>query len=228
MKKPFLFLWELNGSSFQQNWIPLPKDALCQVCFKIAQWFWRRGFFNFVNVFSVFRNYLPSKKEGALHMIKVESPSPKDALSQVWLKLAQWFWRRRSLNYVNVFSLFRNYLLLETGRALHLNKLESPLPKDALCQVWLKLAQWFWRRRWKCEKFTKTTTTTDNGQILIRKAHLSLRLRWAKNKRVYKVLKVIVVSITNLQLDFMLKLLNFQQCSIEFFSLLFRGRFLFA
>ena len=37
---------------------------------------------------------------------------------------------------------------------LHLNKLESPSPKDALCQVWLKLAQWFWRRTWKCEKLT--------------------------------------------------------------------------
>ena len=38
--------------------------------------------------------------------------------------------------------------------------------------------------RWKCEKFTTTTTTTttDNGQILIRKANLSLRLRWAKNQ----------------------------------------------
>ena len=130
----------------------------------------KRIFFNFVNVFLVFRNYLPLKKGGALHMIKVESPSPKDALCQVWLKLAQWFWRRRSLNYVNVFSLFRNYLLLETGRALHLNKLESPLPKDALCQVWLKLAQWFWRRRWKFENFTTMTamtrTTTDKGQIV--------------------------------------------------------------
>ena len=48
---------------------------------------------------------------------------------------------------------------------------EYPSPKDALCQVWLKLAQWFWRRRWKCEKFT---TTTDNGQISIRKAHFTL------------------------------------------------------
>ena len=28
---------------------------------------------------------------------------------------------------------------------LHLKKLESTSPKDALCQVWLKLAQWFWR-----------------------------------------------------------------------------------
>ena len=29
---------------------------------------------------------------------------------------------------------------------LHLKKFESPSPKDALCQVWLKLAQRFWRR----------------------------------------------------------------------------------
>ena len=84
-------------------------------------------------------------------------------------------------NLVNGFSQFHNYLPLEKGGALYLNKLESPSPKDALCQVWLKLAHWFWRRSWKCEKFRTTTTTTDNGQILIRKAHMSLRLRWAKN-----------------------------------------------
>ena len=78
---------------------------------------------------------------------KLESPSPKDALCQVWLKLAQWFWRRRFFNFVNVFSLFRNYLPLEMGGALHLNKLESPSLKEALCQILLKLAQWFWRRR---------------------------------------------------------------------------------
>ena len=135
-------------------------------------------------------------------MNKLESPSPKDALCQVWLKLAQWFWRRRFFIFVNVFSLFRNYLPLEKGRTLYLNKLESPSPKDALCQVWLKLAQWFWRRRWKYEKFTTTTTmttttmtttttTTDNGQILIRKAHLSLRLRWAKKYSVYVALTII-------------------------------------
>ena len=47
------------------------------------------------------------------------------------------------------FLLFCNYLTLEKGRALHLNKLESPSAKDALCQVWLKLVQWFLRRSWK-------------------------------------------------------------------------------
>ena len=31
--------------------------------------------------------------------------------------------------------------------ALHLNELESPSSKDALCQGWMKLAMWFWRRR---------------------------------------------------------------------------------
>ena len=41
----------------------------------------------------------------------------KNVLCQVWLKWAQWFWRRRFLNFVNVFSLFRNYLPLEKGGA---------------------------------------------------------------------------------------------------------------
>ena len=70
-----------------------------------------------------------------LHLQKFESPSPKDALCQVWLKLAQWFWLRGVFNFINVFWLFQNYLPLEKGRALHLNKLKSPSPKDALCQV---------------------------------------------------------------------------------------------
>ena len=134
-----------------------PKDALCQVCLKLALWFLRR-FLKFVNVFSLFRYYLPLEKGLALHLNKYESPSPKDALCQVWLKLALLFLRRRFLKFVNVFSLFHYYLTLEKGGALHLNKLESSLPKDALCQVWLKLAQWFLRRRGKCEKFTDRRT----------------------------------------------------------------------
>ena len=56
--------------------------------------------------------------------------------------------------FVNVCSPFCSCLPLEKGVAFHLNKLECPSPKDALRQVWLKLAQWFWRKRWKCEKFT--------------------------------------------------------------------------
>ena len=111
------------------------------------EWFWRRRFLNFVNVFSPFCNYIPLKKNRVLRLNKLKSPWPRDTFCQVWLKFAQWFWRRTILNFVNVFLLFRYHLPLEKGRALHLNKPESPSPKDALCQVWLKLAQWFWRRR---------------------------------------------------------------------------------
>ena len=35
----------------------------------------------------------------------------------------------------NVFSLFHYYIPLEMGIAPHLNKIESPSPRDALCQV---------------------------------------------------------------------------------------------
>ena len=142
---------------------PSPKDALWQVWLKLTQWFWRR-FFNFVNVFLLFHNYLPLEKGGALLLKNFESPSSKDALCQVWLKLAQWLWIR-FLDFVNVFSLFGNYLPLEKGWALHLNKLQSPSLKEGFCQVWLKLAQWFWRRGWKCEKFTTTTTTTPTDKF---------------------------------------------------------------
>ena len=33
---------------------------------------------------------------------------------------------KKIFNFVNVFSLFHNYLPLEKGGALHLNKIESP------------------------------------------------------------------------------------------------------
>ena len=88
-----------------------------------------RRFFNFVNVFSLFCNYLPFEKKGAVHLNKLETPSPKDALCQVWLILVQWFWRRRFLNFVNVFLLFRNYLHLEwTGPFIWTN-LNPPHPR---------------------------------------------------------------------------------------------------
>ena len=63
-----------------------------------------------------------------------------------------WSWTSDSgeedfLKFVTVFLLFHNYHPFEKGVTLHFNKLESPLPKHALCKVWLILAQWFWRRR---------------------------------------------------------------------------------
>ena len=43
-----------------------------------------------------------------------------DALCQVWLKMSQWFWRRRLQNvFNNVFLLFCNYLHLKKGVTLY-------------------------------------------------------------------------------------------------------------
>ena len=50
------------------------------------------------------------------------------------------------LKVVNAFLLVCIFLTFETGLALYLKQFESPLRKDALCQVWLKLALWFWRK----------------------------------------------------------------------------------
>jgi hypothetical protein len=79
---------------------------------------------------------------------------PKEDLYQVWLKLASWFRRRNSVYFYSfaiispwarVFPFKMRICCIKFGivLVLHLNDIESPLPKDDLCQVWLKLAQWF-------------------------------------------------------------------------------------
>ena len=65
----------------------------------------------------------------------------------------------------------------------HLNKLESSSSKDALCQVWLKLAQWFWRRRWKVKSLrtdgrTDRRTTGNEKRSPELSAQVSLKWRW--------------------------------------------------
>ena len=170
-------------------------------------------FLNFINAFLLFRNYLSLEKGGVLHLNKFKCSSPKDAQCQVWLKLAQWFCRR-FLIFINAFLLFRNYLPLERSRALYLNKLEFPSPKDELCQVWLKLDGWNWpsgsgkedenekslqqRQRQTTDKFwsEKLTWAFGSGELKYTKkyhdfntqvkAHLVFWLKWQiKTSRLY-------------------------------------------
>ena len=68
----------------------------------------------------------------------------------------------------NVFSLFGNYLPLEKdGSFIWINL--NPLYPRILCAkfCWNWPSTWFWRRRWKCGKFTATTTTmtTTTGKF---------------------------------------------------------------
>ena len=120
------------------------------------------------------------KQGGTLHLSKIEFPSSKDALRQVWLKLAQWFWRR-FLNFVNVFSLIRNYLPLEKGVALYWKNLNPHYPK-MLCAKF----RWNWLSGSGEEDENVKSLRQQRQQRRrltdkIRKAHLSLWLRWAKN-----------------------------------------------
>ena len=45
--------------------------------------------------------------------------------------------QKKDFNFDIIFSGLRNCLALEKDVAFHLNNFESPLPMDALCQVWL-------------------------------------------------------------------------------------------
>lgn len=56
--------------------------------------------------------------------------------------------------------------------ALYLNKLESAVPKNAVCQIWLKLALWFLRIDGNV-KSSQTDEQKDGGQHAFRKAQLS-------------------------------------------------------
>ena len=118
----YLLLIKGGALHLNQLEISLPKDTLCQVWLKLAKWFWSRY-------------HLPLEKSRDLHLNKLEFPTPKDALCQVWLNCPAVLERKIFKNFINGFSLFRNYLPLEKGGALHLNKLESPSPKNVLCQV---------------------------------------------------------------------------------------------
>ena len=103
----------------------------------------------------------------ALYLNKLEFSLPKDNLYKVWMNLACSFWRKFLKN-VSVFLLFRYYLPLGKGYPLSLNKLISPLPKDDLCQVWLKLAKGFWRRSRKCKSLQtdgRRTTGDQNSSL---------------------------------------------------------------
>ena len=123
--KGIIFSLKTEWSLFISNHIPIIQRMLFT---KFGSW---EHYLKSLSIY--FHYYLLMGKGMALHLNKHDFPSPKDALSQVTLKMALWFLRRRFLKLVNVFSLFPYYLPLEMGGVLNLNKLESPLLKNALC-----------------------------------------------------------------------------------------------
>jgi hypothetical protein len=71
---------------------------------------------------------------------------------------------------IRVFLLFCVYLHLEIRNPHHFNNLEFLPPKNNLWQIWLKLAQWFWRRSQNVKVYRQTDgqtdrRTTDKGSL---------------------------------------------------------------
>ena len=72
--------------ALKKKWMPFTQGCHVPSLVELAQWFWGGRFLSFANIFLPCYNYLPLWKGVALHLYKLESPSPKDALCQVWLK----------------------------------------------------------------------------------------------------------------------------------------------
>ena len=86
--------------SLEQTWISFNQGCFVPSLTETGSV--KEDFFNSKIVFSLFRFYLPLGK--SLPFIWPNwILSPMDVLCRVQLKLAQWFWRRRFLNIVNVF-----------------------------------------------------------------------------------------------------------------------------
>ena len=179
-RNPLSTLWEKNGSNINLN--PLQTNMQCA---KFG-WNWLSSSgeedLKFRQCIFAISNYLLLEKGEALHLDKLECLSPKDALYVASLdEIGQVVLENFLKNFVNVVLLFCNYLPLEKGGALHLYKLESPSPKDALnCAklIRLKLAQWFWRKKmkmWKVydkEDNNYNFNNNEDRQILITKSSL--------------------------------------------------------
>jgi hypothetical protein len=126
-----------------------------------------------------FCNYLPFKRTWPFIWTKLNPLHPKIICTKFdWIWLAgsgEEDFKKFSV-YFYTFAIISHWRRAIPSIWTNLN---PPPPQDDLCQVWLKLAQWFWRRSRKC-KSLQTDGQTD-GQPAIRIAHLSFQLRWAKN-----------------------------------------------
>jgi hypothetical protein len=122
--------------------------------------------------FYIFFYYLHCDEDLTFYISKLYLFLSKFNLYQVWLKFDLLVLEKKIFEQISVFLLFRYYLPWRRGFLLPLNKPESLLPKDDLCQVWLKLAEWFWRRSRKCKSLQTGTRTdgqthgsTDDGRL---------------------------------------------------------------
>ena len=124
------------------------------------------------------------------HFNKLESPTIMDSF----------------LNCVDVFLLFRNYLPLEKGEDPSFVQTWIPFTYGCFLQSLVEIGPVVLEKKMKMWRVYDNNDNGDNGQIVIRKANLSLRLRWAKTEipwnhfylygqylRIVKICKIILM-----------------------------------
>jgi hypothetical protein len=89
---------------------------------------------------------------------------------------------------------------LGEGQSPSFEQFRIPSPQGLFVPSWLKLAQWFWRRSRKCKSLQTA------GQRVIRIAHLSFQLRWAKNYNSGVALSYFWLSRVCIEFNFVLSL----------------------
>ena len=168
--------WKRSGPSIWTNLNPLHPRMLCA---KFG-WNWPSGSrgedFKFLSKnLSIFPYYLPLENSGALACTNL---SP--LLCQLWLKLAQWFWRNRFFKFVMYFPYF---LIISPWKGAWPFIFTNRIPftygfSRSLVEIgWVVL-----ENKTKMWKVYNNNDTTTNGQLSIRKAYLSFQLRRAKNE----------------------------------------------
>ena len=131
--------------------------------------------------FRYFKIISPWKREEAFIWRYLKPLHPRMLCAKFGWNMLSGSWEEKFLISSMYFQYFK-IIYPWKGRGPSFEQTWIPFTKYALRQVWLKLAQWFLRRRWNCEKFTDGGTDrqrdsqTDNGQQVISKAHLSFQL----------------------------------------------------
>ena len=127
----------------------IPKERTCLG--KLVNYDYKKGGWLKIIIISLLRR---------LHLNDIESPLLRDVSSK-----CGWNWscrpaeEDRVLNVDNVF-----FAIVEKCSVIHLYKLDFPLSRDALYQVWLKLIQWLWRRRFLHVDFQEKRYFSMNSQ----------------------------------------------------------------
>ena len=125
---------------------PSSNDALCQVWLKLAQLSREEDFFNLSMYFRNFVIISPWKRRGP-SFVNTRIPFTQGCFVACLVEIGSVVLEKKIFKICQCIFAICNYIPLEKGTGLHLNKLKFPSPNDALCQVRLKLAHWFLRRR---------------------------------------------------------------------------------